>query len=340
MNYVGADLHKEQTWFYVMDADGKKILSKSISNKPEKLKEFFETLAKPFELAVEATFNWYFFIDLAEQYAEKAYLANSFELKAFAKRHKKTDKIDARLIADVLRKGYLPTVTIPDRSIRQMRELLRCRMNLVKDRTMYISRLKNIFSKIGEEGTGDYTSYRRLENMKTSHLPKEYQIVAECYTEKILAYHSQISAVAKSIKEIAVNDPDIINLITIPGIDYFSACLIKTEIIDINRFATFGRLCAYAGLAPRVSQSADKTYHGPLNVNRRKYLQWILMEVSFHFIKKQADKTEKHKQITAKKGYNTAKVAIARDMLKVIYHVLKEKRPFYFKNGEEHTEAA
>lgn len=208
MHYVGADLHKEQTWFYVMDHEGRKVLSKSISNKPEKLKEFFETLAKPFELAVEATFN------------------------------------------------------------------------------------------------------------------------------------SQISAVAKSIKEIAVNDPDIVNLITIPGIDYFSACIIKTEIIDINRFATFGRLCAYAGLAPRVSQSADKTFQGPLNVNRRKYLQWILMEVSFHFIKKQSDKTEKHKQITSKKGYNTAKVAIARDMLKVIYHVLKEKRPFYFKSGEELTEAA
>lgn len=340
MNYVGADLHKEQTWFYVMDAEGKKILSKSISNKPEKLKGFFETLTKPFELAVEATFNWYFFVDISERHAEKTYLANSYELKAFAKRHKKTDKIDARLIADVLRKGYLPAVTIPDKSTRQMRELLRCRMNLVKDRTMYISRLKNLLTKTGEEATGDYTCYKRLENMETTHLPIEYKIVVECYNEKILAYHGQISAVAKSIKEIAVNDPDILNLITIPGLDYFSACIVKTEIIDINRFATFGRLCAYAGLAPRVSQSADKTFHGPLNVNRRKYLQWILMEVSFHFIKKLADKTEKHKRISSKKGYNTAKVAIARDMLKVIYHVLKEKRPFYIKNKEEHPETA
>ena len=218
MNYVGADLHKEQTWFYVMDAEGNKILSKSISNKQEILKGFFETLPKPFELAVEATFNWYFFIDIAEQYAEKTYLSNSYELKAFAKRHKKTDKIDARLIADVLRKGYLPTVTIADKSTRQMRELLRCRINLVRDRTMYISRLKNILTKIGETGTGDYTCYKHLENMETLHMPREYKIVVEYYKEKILVYHSELSAITKSIKEIASNDPDIINLITIPGL--------------------------------------------------------------------------------------------------------------------------
>jgi len=65
-----------------------------------------------------------------------------------------------------------------------MRELLRCRMNLVKDRTMYISRLKNIFSKIGEETTGKYTSCKRLENIETAHLPREYQIIADCYIEK------------------------------------------------------------------------------------------------------------------------------------------------------------
>lgn len=73
---------------------------------------------------MESTYNWYFLVDMAEQYADTVYPANSYELKAFAKRHKKTDKIDARLIADVLRKGYLPTVTIPGKYIRNIKEIL------------------------------------------------------------------------------------------------------------------------------------------------------------------------------------------------------------------------
>ena len=124
LSYVGVDLHKQQSWFYIMTESGKKVSSKSIANSPEKLKQYFATIPKPFLLAVEATYNWYFFVDIAEEYAEEVYLANSYELKAFAKRHKKTDKIDARLIADVLRKGYLPTVTIPNREIRQLKEIL------------------------------------------------------------------------------------------------------------------------------------------------------------------------------------------------------------------------
>ena len=90
MYYVGADLHKEQTWFYIMDQNGNKVSSKSIANIPETLKQYFQTIPMPFTLAVEATYNWYFFMDIAEQFAEYVYLANSFELKAFAKRHMRT----------------------------------------------------------------------------------------------------------------------------------------------------------------------------------------------------------------------------------------------------------
>ena len=128
MNSVGADLHKDTTWFYILDEDGTKLDSKNIPNKRETLKKYFQQIPKPFVLAVEATYNWYFFVDIAKVYAEEVFLANSYELKAFAKRHKKTDKIDARLIAYVLHKGFLPVVTIADQQTRQTRELLRCRL--------------------------------------------------------------------------------------------------------------------------------------------------------------------------------------------------------------------
>lgn len=330
MYYVGVDLHKETSWFYVVDNKGKKVSSKNISNKPEILKQYFDKIPKPFTLAVEATYNWYYFVDIAEKYSEEVYLANSYELKAFAKRHKKTDKIDARLIARILHKGFLPVVTIADQHTRQVREILRYRISLVTDRSRNIYRLKSLLDKLGYDSSGDFTTYKRLNGIASEKLPEIYTTIVKNYIERIIDLTKKLLNSRKEIEKISYNDTDMLNLISIPGIGSFAACLIKTEIIDIFRFTTFNRLCAYAGLAPRVSASASKVFHGPLNVNRRKYLQWILLENVYHFIKAVPGANAKYLELKQRKGHNTAKVVLAREMLKVIYHVLKERRKFYF----------
>jgi len=331
MYYVGADLHKLTTWFHVLDESGKRVISKSISNKSDKLHDFFDIVPKPFTVAVEATYNWYYFIDIAEKYAAKVYLANSYELKAFAKRHKKTDKIDAKLISEVLRKGYLPTVFIADKEIRMQREILRHRMNTVRDRCRNISRLKGLLDKLGEDSMGDFGTYLRLQTIEIEHLPEGYQHVVEGYIAKIRHLLQEEYRSDKYIVKLAEKDPDVINLMTIPGISWFSGLLIKSEIVDINRFKSFNRLCAYAGLAPRVSQSGSTCRTGSLNTNRRKKLQWILLENAFIFMNVLPEYKEKHERLTQTKGYNKAKVVIARDLLRIIYYVLKEKRSFYTK---------
>lgn len=329
MYYVGVDLHKEQSWFYVLNEVGSKVDSRSILNSPELLKKYLRAIPEPFILAVEATYNWYFFVDIAEIYAKEVYLANSYELKAFAKRHKKTDKIDARLIADIMRKGYLPVVTIPDKETRKTKEILHYRMNLVKDRSRVIFRLKNLLDKLGKNSMGNFVTYKRLHRIPREDITPDYRRIISGYIERIEYLNKKINLSDAFLKERVLEDCDVANLKTIPGLDYFSAALIKTEIIDISRFASFSKLCAYAGLSPRVQQSARKKIHGPLNINRRKNLRWILLEVVFHFIRALPKNSSKYSILKRKKGANTAKVALARDMLKIIYHILKEKRPFY-----------
>ena len=328
MHYVGADLHKESTWFYVMDETGKKLSSTSIPNSNDLLKEYLEQIPRPFTVAVEATFNWYFFVDLAEQYAEQVFLANSYETKAFAKRHKKTDKIDARLIADLLRKGFLPTVTIPGKEVRMIKEALRYRMNMARDRSRLISRLKCLLSKLGLNASGDFTTYKQLHQVDMNPVPPIYKEVIAGYVARIEVFHREIYEYDKYLNDIVSKDEDMVNLMSVPGIGHFGAALIKTEIIDVNRFSSFSRLCAYAGLAPRTHQSADKTIHGHLMSNRRKLLQWILIECSYHFVEELDYKKKKFEEISRRKSPNTARVTLARDLLKVIYHLLKEKRPF------------
>jgi len=329
MNYVGVDLHKERSWFYVTNDQGKRIDSQSISNLPDVLRTYYETLPRPFTLAVETTYNWYYFVDIAEEYADKVYLANSYELKAFAKRNKKTDKIDARLIADILRKGYLPTVSIPAKKTRDIKELLHCRMNIVSERSRNVTRLKSLLDRHGQMSTGCFTSTKRLNSIAVDKLSEPCRIAVANLTEQIAGLEQRANHIEWQISKIAKSDNDASNLTSIPGIGYFGSLLIKSEIADISRFASFNRFCAYAGLAPKTFQSADKEYHGPLNKNRRKHLQWILFESVYHFSKSSPERTAKYEAIAKRKSPNVARVVLARDLLKIIYRVLKDKRPYY-----------
>ena len=329
MNYVGVDLHKETSWFCVLDSKGKKVSSKNVSNNVEILKKYFKSIPKPFKLAVETTYNWYFMLDMAEIYAEKIYLANSYELKAFAKRNKKTDKIDAKLIASILHKGFLPTVTIPNKNTRETREFLNYRVKLVTDRSRNIFRLKALLDKLGLDSTGDFTTYKALDLIEAKNISETYTNLIQKYCDRISFLTNKLSEIEKEVNQLAKYDLDVQNLLTIPGIGPFSALLIKAEIIDINRFKSFDRLCSYAGLAPRVSASANKIHHGSLNKNRRKNLQWILLENAYHFIKADPQRFRKFEILKKRKGHNTAKVNFAREFLKVVYHVLKEHRPYF-----------
>jgi len=332
MNYVGVDLHKQTSYFCILNEHGKIVMQKNISNDLENLTNFMQTIPQPFTLAFESTFNWYFFADLASQFTDLLLMAKPYELKAFAKQHKKNDKIDAQLIATVLFQGFLPTATIADQYTREVRELLRSRLTLVKDRSRNIIRLKNFMDKIGRPIKNTLTSNSQLNLVDTSGMPEIYAHIVEDYKERIHYLNLKLLKVKKSITHIIAADQDMIHLQTIPGIGFFSAALIKSEIIDINRFKSFNRLCAYAGLAPRTFSSAQKLYHGPINKNRRKHLQWILLENVYKFSQGTIGKTEKFERIKKTKNHNTAKVIMARDFLKIIFKVLKEQRPFYQNN--------
>lgn len=329
MYSVGIDLHKERAWYCVFNAEGRQVSHGSLPANPESFKKFFAELPQPFKMSVEATYNWYYVIDIAEEYAAEVNLADSYQVKAFAKRHKKTDKIDARLIAWLLHRGDLPTVAIPDREMRKKREVLRYRMRVVTDKTRNIVQLKALLDKVGQQGTGNFNTVKRRDEIRRMSVPEPYGEIVRRYLARIDQLCEEVKDLNTMIMLLAKKDDDVVSIMSIPGFDYFSALLIKAEIFDIKRFRSFSRLCAYSGLAPRVHGSGGHYYHGPLNTNRRKHLQWILLENAWHTMRKIPRLEQKYKALKKRKGSNTAKVAVARDVLKIIYKVLKERRPFY-----------
>ena len=115
---------------------------------------------------------------------------------------------------------------------------------------------------------------------------------------------------------------------TIPGIGEFFALLIRHEIDKIERFPGSNKLCSYAELVPSTYSSSGKTYHGRIIKQGNKYLRWALIEAVIPAIRKDAQIRSYYYSMKAKKGSNSAKVATARRLLKIVYQVWKENR-FY-----------
>ena len=137
-----------------------------------------------------------------------------------------------------------------------------------------------------------------------------------------------IDEVTKTIEGIVENNPQAKLLTTIHGIGYYSGLLIVSEIGDITRFPNAKKLCSYAGLVPSVYSSGGKTRYGNITKLGSKWLRWIMIEQSQHFAKS-CDRLERmYARIANKHGKNTARVAVAREMLKIIYSMLVHNRPF------------
>lgn len=327
--FVGIDYHKKFSFATKMDEKGTVLEQVQIKNEPQELQKYVEKLPKGSSIAVEATGSWYHFYELLEERGAEIHLAHPLKVRAIAEAKIKTDKIDSSILAHLLRANLLPEAYIPPREIRDIREILRYRASLVSLRTSIKNKVHAILSKNGEQvGYSNIFGRGSIKCLKDLKLRECYGMGINGYLKLAEALNELIKEVSEKIKEIVADNEGAKLLMSIEGISYFSALLIVSEIGDINRFSNGKKLCSYAGLVPSVHSSGGKTYHGCITKQGSKWLRWILIELSHHFVNGSQRLNEMYKRITKKHGRNTARVAVAREMLKIIYHMLKDKREF------------
>ena len=150
------------------------------------------------------------------------------------------------------------------------------------------------------------------------------------YLRVIESLNEEINTVSKKILLLAQEDEMARLLMTVPGIGYYSALLIVSEVGDINRFPDSYHLCSYAGLIPSTHSSGGITYHGSITKRGSKYLRWIMLECVHVHIRtnKSSNITQFYTRLAKTKGSSKAAVAAASKLLKVVYWVMKEKRKY------------
>lgn len=325
--YIGVDLHKKTCFVTVMNEKGAIKKQTEFSTDADAVRRFFSNYQGA-ELAVESTMNWMPFYEIVESLCQ-VNLSNPLQTKAIASARIKNDKVDSRILADLLRTNLLPTVHIQPQKIRDLKELVRQRADYVEMRTRIKNKINSVLHKnnIKHDFTNLFgkAGMAFLENLEVRDI---YREELDRYLITLETLNEQIDELSEIIKERAETDYDCKLLMTIPGISFYSALMIKSEIGDISRFTSANKLCSYAGLVPSTYQSADKVRTGRITKRGSKWLRKALLDAITSSCRNQNKISVFYKKLKKSKGTGKAKVAAARKLCSVIFAMLSDKQPF------------
>jgi transposase len=336
--FVGIDQHKHYSQVAVKDKEGTVLNECRLQHDNlDGLRAYFERFdAGSTDIALEATGSYYWLVDLLESLNLSVKLAHPLKVKMIAESTIKTDQIDAKTLADLLRTNFLPTAYIPPQETRALRERLRHRIVLVHLRTTLKNRIEAVLTKLGvTKPRSNLYSAEGKHWLRGLELTEPYQLEINNYLKLIEQLTETVKALDRQIKRYLDQDKRAEYLMSIPGIGQYTAYLILAEIGDINRFASAKKLTSYAGLVPSVNQSGKHIYFGHITKQGDSYLRCALVEAAYVTIKYDYCLGDKYRRLKAAKGSNKAIVAIARELLEIVYGVLKGERYYYRKYKTE-----
>jgi transposase len=325
MHSVGIDLHRKRSHVAVLDGEGRELRSRRIVNDPEVFLALLAEIDGECRVALEATYGWEWLAELLEDAGYELHLAHPLRTKAIASARVKTDAVDARTLAHLLRSDLLPEAYIAPRELRDLRDLLRHRVALTRMRAALKNRVGAILAKYGIArpysdlfGPG---GRRFLAELELREGPRRR---LDSLLSPIDDFTREIETTSQEIDRRARRDPYVDVLCQIRGIGRYLALLIVAEIGDITRFPDARHLCAWAGLTPTVRSSDGKARLGRISHQGSPALRWALIEAAHHAPRGAGPLRDAYDRIAKRRGSNVAKVAVARKILTLCFYGLRD----------------
>jgi transposase len=266
-NYtIGCDAHKHYSVFAVIDKEGTLKVHKRIEHEPGAIQEFLEEYPTGTRVALESVGNWYWIADEIEAAECVPLLTHPAKAKVMMGNVNKTDKLDAKGLATLLRLNSLPHVWLPPGKTRDGRELPRTRMALTKMRTALKNRIHATLAKYNQklEGASDiFIPKWRGELLRTiDQLPPETQKCMHLELELQDHLTGQIQHLEARIQQLVEDSEQIQLLKTLPGIGNILGIVIRQEIGSIDRFPSAEHFASYSGVYPRSKPVAENSITG------------------------------------------------------------------------------
>jgi transposase len=332
VRYVGLDVHKRVVEACILAADGAIIRRDRLAMSRDYLTTYAREVLQPTDrVALEATTNTWAVVGVLRPHVAEVVVSNPMATKAIATAKVKTDKVDACVLAQLLRCDYLPRVWQPDAATQELRRLTAHRASLVGDRTRIKNRLHAVLAqRLIQPPCADLFSLEGRDWLATLSLDAEGRLLLDSGLRLLGHVEEEIEQFDKLLATKAYPSAPVKLLMTLPGVNVAVALALLAAWGDIARFAEPDEAASYLGLVPSTRQSADTCHHGPITKAGRSQARWMLIQAAHHVQKHPGPLGVFFRRLAKKKNYNVAVVAAARKLAVIGWHMLKRNEPYRY----------
>lgn len=328
--YAGIDLHSTNSVVVVTNDEDEVVYRKRLRNELDRV---LGALA-PFEkrlrgVVVESTYNWYWLVDGLMDNNYRVHLANTGAIKQYSGLKYGDDESDARWLATLLRLGILPEGYIYPREHRPVRDLLRKRAYLVRQRTSNLLSVKNLFAR----NTGRRLSANGVKRLTDADVDEmlpnaDLALAVKCSVAVMQCLDAQIETLEKvALERVRLRD-DFKRLLTVSGIGRILALTIMLEVGDINRFPTVGDFASYTRSVGSAHISNGKKKGKGNTKNGNPYLGWAFIEAATFAVRYNETIQRYYQRKAAKAHLMVAKKTIAHKLARACYCMLRDQTTF------------
>lgn len=340
--YVGVDLHKTQFTICTLNSQGDAFeAGTKFPMDKEGYSSFVDTMktlsrrhgGAKVSLAIESTANARFFRDLMEAKGFEVTVVNTLRFKVVNLSTKKTDKDDARTLAEFLARDILPKSHLCRPESESLRRILKSRSLMVQDAVALKNQAHAVMLAYGYITQPAQFQSRSSRTKLLARLPAKVKEVIEIIFETLDVVESQTHVLERRLRRITLDNESINLLMTIPGIGIVNACTIYAYIDDIDRFESYKNFSAYCGLVPWVQTSNETVYYGKITKRGPQELRTALVQCVVAMVRMPEKTAElglmkQYHQLKDDKSSGKAIIATARKLSRIIYVMLKTMTPF------------
>jgi len=333
MNYCGIDVAMKSSYIYITDGDGR---IKSKGELPTTAEDFRRVLKRfvpgGLKVAVEAGPQTAWIHDLLVEIGAEVNVVNPNKVRLIAESRRKTDKIDAKLLCELLRLDGLPDpVHVPDKETRSLRGLLVARRQLVSARTKVCNVVRGMLRQEGiclpSRFLTSLAAWQRLLEVEFTH--SHLRPIVEAYAETFKTLTRSLQALDRELAQREKSDDRAARLQTMPKVGRIASLTFLAAVDDVNRFSSSRKLVGYSGLAPTMRSSGERTEYGSISREGRRELRAVWVQIAQLVAMDTGRDTAPLRKWFAKVAYHrgkkTAIVALARKLLTIAYQLLKQQ---------------
>ena len=332
MPFAAFDIHLKSVEAVLTDDAGTIQLRRNFPATREALEHFAgRHLTPQHQVALEATFDTWAIAAVLEPFVGEVVVSNPMRTRAIAEAKIKTDRVDATVLAHLLRLDYLPRVWQPDAATRELRRQTTERANLVSDRTRLKNRIHAVLhQRLLVPPKGDLFTPANLRWLGQLPLDPAGRESLDRHLRQLAFLETEIADQKSTLARQAYADPRVQLLMTLPGVDFTVAQSLLAAWGDVTRFPSAEKAAAYLGLVPSTHQSAERCYHGPITKQGRAHSRWLLVQAAQHVDRHPGPLGVFFRRIARKKNRNVAVVATAHKLALIAWHMLRHNQPYRY----------